>query len=329
MRCAGLFSGIGGFSLAAQWMGWQNIFEVEKDEWCRKVLHKNFPNSQLFEDVCTFDGRPFCGLIDILCGGFPCQPFSDAGKGLGTADPRHLWPQFLRIIREIRPRVVVGENVRGLLSWNGGLQFEAVCADLEAEGYTVLPLLLPACGVGAPHKRDRFWFVAYAHSLNADGTGLRASGLQLQESPALCERIATNATGRGVRCGGAQGQARQPAQLGEATPDTSCGRLAAQQSDLCRWQSDTSGRSFADAHGVWQPQCKGCQRQFWRRAEYGSEGTVPSFRLTEPPLCGPNDGLPARLVRTASPRAKQLKAYGNAIVPQVAYQIFQAIQQTT
>lgn len=251
MRHAGLFSGIGGFSLAARWMGWTNVFEVEKDEWCRKVLHKNFPDSLLYEDVCTFDGTAFRGLIDVLSGGFPCQPWSDAGKRLGTADSRHLWPEMLRVIREVRPRGIVGENVRGLLSWNGGVQFEQVCADMEAEGYEVLTLLLPAAGVGAPHHRDRIWFVAHAH-------------------------------GQG-----------QPERL---------------QARLCGIPETT-------------------------RAQPGSEparmvaASAWAQFPTESPVYRRNDGLPKGLVRTAH-RGQQVKAHGNAIVPQVAYQIFQALAAT-
>lgn len=300
---AGLFSGIGGFSLAAQWMGWQNVFEVEIDPFCRQVLHKNFPHSQLFTDVCTFDGFPFRRRIDVLSGGFPCQPWSDAGKGLGTADPRHLWPQFLRLIREIQPRFVVGENVRGLLSWGGGIQFERVCADLEAEGYTVLPLLLPAVGVGAPHKRDRFWFVAHA-------TGQR------------CEELCSVS-------GGQESQLAERSDLcGPAAHANGFG-WGAYESGLRQWQSDATGCPAADAASQRQRAQQPDSSGTGAHEGYAIPNATPSsWRLTEPPLCGSNDGLPARLVRTASPRAKQLKAYGNAIVPQVAFEIFQAIQAT-
>lgn len=151
----GLFSGIGGFSLAAQWMGWTNVFDVEIDPFCRQVLHKNFPTTQLFEDVTTFSATPFRGTVDVLSGGFPCQPFSLAGLRKGEEDPRALWPQMLRIVRELAPRYVVAENVLGLLSIESGLVFEQVCASLEAEGYQVQTFILPACGVGAPQRRHR------------------------------------------------------------------------------------------------------------------------------------------------------------------------------
>ena len=121
MNHGSLFSGIGGFDLAAQWMGWNNIFHVERDPFCRQVLNHHFPQSQSFDDVKTFDATPFRGRLSILSGGFPCQPFSAAGKRAGTSDDRYLWPEMFRIIREARPTYVVAENVRGLISWNEGL----------------------------------------------------------------------------------------------------------------------------------------------------------------------------------------------------------------
>jgi DNA (cytosine-5)-methyltransferase 1 len=163
MNHASLFTGIGGFDLAAEWMGWQNTFQVEIDEWCQKLLKQNFPNAERYKDVKEFRGGQYAGTIDVLSGGFPCQPYSTAGKRKGKNDDRHLWPSMLRIIREVSPRWVVGENVRGLTNWNGGLVFDEVQFELEAAGYEVIPFLLPACAVNAPHRRDRIWFVAYSH----------------------------------------------------------------------------------------------------------------------------------------------------------------------
>jgi DNA (cytosine-5)-methyltransferase 1 len=161
-RHGSLFSGIGGFDLAAEWMGWENIFHCEWMPFPRKVLNHYWPNSISYEDITKTDFSIHRGTIDILTGGFPCQPYSAAGKRLGKEDERHLWPHMLRAIREIEPTFVVGENVRGLTNWNGGVVFEEVCSDLEACGYEVQPLLLPACAIGAPHRRDRVWFVAYS-----------------------------------------------------------------------------------------------------------------------------------------------------------------------
>lgn len=162
MRHGSLFSGIGGFDLAAQWMGWENVFHCEWNPFGQRLLKYYWPNAISYEDICATDFTVHRGSIDIVTGGFPCQPYSTAGKRLGKADERHLFPQMLRAIKEIKPRWVVGENVRGLVSWNGGLVFDEVCADLEGEGYEVIPFLIPAAGVNAPHRRDRVWFVAHA-----------------------------------------------------------------------------------------------------------------------------------------------------------------------
>jgi DNA (cytosine-5)-methyltransferase 1 len=128
MKQIELFAGIGGFGLAGEWAGIESVAQVEIDDFCQKILSKNFPNAQKFRDIKQFDGRPFRGTIDIISGGFPCQPYSTAGKRLGTDDGRHLWPEMLRIIQEVAPRWVVGENVRGLVSWDGGVVFERVQA---------------------------------------------------------------------------------------------------------------------------------------------------------------------------------------------------------
>ena len=157
---ASLFSGIGGFDLAAQWVGWTNVFQVEIDEFCQKVLTKNFPNVTKYRDIYEFKGEKYRGQVDVISGGFPCQPFSQAGKRQGTKDDRYLWPEMLRIITEVRPAWVVGENVAGLLSMENGRTLEKILTDLEDEGYQVEVFLIPACGIGAWHRRDRVWIVA-------------------------------------------------------------------------------------------------------------------------------------------------------------------------
>jgi len=163
MKHGSLFSGIGGFDLAAEWMGWENVFHCEWNEFGKRVLSYYWPNAISYHDITKTDFTIHRGGIDILTGGFPCQPYSAAGKRRGKDDERHLWPEMLRAIREIQPQWVVGENVFGLVNWNGGLVFDEVQADLEAEGYDIQPFILPACAVNAPHRRDRVWFVAYAY----------------------------------------------------------------------------------------------------------------------------------------------------------------------
>jgi DNA (cytosine-5)-methyltransferase 1 len=165
MKHGSLFSGIGGFDLAAEWMGWNNIFHCEWNEFNQRVLKLHFPNAISYSDITKTDFRKHENAIDIISGGFPCQPYSLAGKRKGKDDERHLWPEMLRAIREISPRWVVGENVLGLINWSNGLVFHEVQTDLEAAGYEVWPYVLPACGIGASHKRDRVWFIAHANQV--------------------------------------------------------------------------------------------------------------------------------------------------------------------
>ena len=144
MTHASLFSGIGGFDLAAEWAGWTNAFNCEIDSFCRKVLKYHFPEAEQYEDIKKSDFSKWRDRIDVLTGGFPCQPFSLAGKRKGTEDDRYLWPAMLGVIRTVRPRWVVGENVYGIVNWSEGVVFDTVCSDLEAEGYEVQPYIIPA-----------------------------------------------------------------------------------------------------------------------------------------------------------------------------------------
>ena len=165
-------------------MGWQNLFHCEIQEFPRKVLQYWFPNSESYEDITKTDFHQWHGKVDVLTGGFPCQPFSLAGRRKGADDNRYLWPQMLRAIRQIHPTWVVGENVAGIKTMVESCQvtqmgrtddlfeenyiyreesrftLDKICADLEAEGYSVQPIVIPACSVGAPHRRDRVWIVA-------------------------------------------------------------------------------------------------------------------------------------------------------------------------
>lgn len=160
MKHLDLFSGIGGFALAARWMGWETIQFVEIDKFCQKVLNKNFPNVPIHGDIKTFDGSKYRGTVDILTGGFPCQPFSTAGSRQGKDDARFLWPEMLRVIGEVGPCFVVGENVGGITSMENGKMLERIFVDLESIGFSVEAFLIPAAAVGMPHRRDRVWIVA-------------------------------------------------------------------------------------------------------------------------------------------------------------------------
>ncbi len=227
MTHLGLFEGIGGFSLAARWMGWETVAWCEWDEFCQQVLIKNFPEIKgRHGDITKTDFTQYAGRIDVLTGGFPCQPFSTAGKRKGTEDPRHLWPEMLRVIREIQPSIVVGENVYGLLNWSGGLVFEQVQIDLENEGYSVTPFILPASGVNAPHKRDRVWFIAHSGSnghregfnqnrrkkSQSKGVKIKRERVRVKPQGTCIERTITNPQRFGQqRQGGAERQMRSEA----------------------------------------------------------------------------------------------------------------------
>lgn len=155
-----LFSGIGGFELAAKWAGINNIWSCEKEKFQRSVLRKNFGKEHIiYEDIFETHNPP---AVDIISGGFPCQPFSTQGVRRGVNDERYLWPEMLRIIREVKPKWVVGENVSGLLTIDSGAVFEDICLSLEDEGYQVFPLVFPAAAAGAPHLRDRVWIISHS-----------------------------------------------------------------------------------------------------------------------------------------------------------------------
>jgi len=287
MRHGSLFSGIGGFDLAAEWMGWQNVFHCELTPFNNKILKHYWPNAISYEDIKTTDFSIHRGDIDIVTGGFPCQPYSNAGKRLGKEDERHLWPYMLRAIQQIEPTYVVGENVRGLVNWSSGLVFEEVCTDLENLGYEVQPILLAAAGVGAPHRRERVWFVA-----------TNAMSLRLQHREDTREV--------GTRQAEVQRQGRQPSDGTQAD---------GKAEDV----TNSSGSGLEGSAGKVEGRSDGltgsCERNHWE--------DFP----TQSPICGGDDGLPTQLDGITFPRWRKesIMGYGNAIVPQVAYQIFKTI----
>lgn len=271
----GLFEGIGGFSLAARWAGWETVAWCEWNEFGQKVLRHHFPEAEGFGDITKTDFTKYAHRIDILTGGFPCQPYSLAGKRKGKEDERHLWPEMLRAIREIQPPWVVGENVFGLINWNGGMVFNEVQADLETEGYEVWAYVLPACAVNAPHRRDRVWFVAH-------------TGLQRQTE-------------------------RQKQTMGT--------------NELCQERNATNARCSERENWIYG------EKQTREATKFGNGytqfGRFFDFPTVEPTIRGGNDGIPRELDGITFPkwRNESIKAYGNAIVPQVAYEIFKAINQ--
>ena len=201
---ASLCSGIGAAELAASWMGWKNEFSVEIDDFCNKVLKYHYPNAVHYGNIFEQDFREWRGRVDVLTAGFPCQVYSLAGKRLGDKDDRYLWPQVLRVIDEIRPTWFVGENVAGILSMvltgeevkvgsytdvcgesytmyetRQVYAVEQIKRDLASIGYSLQPVVIPACAVGAPHRRDRVWFIA----TNTDGAGLPETRSEQPDGP--------------------------------------------------------------------------------------------------------------------------------------------------
>jgi len=328
MTHGSLFSGIGGFDLAAEWMGWENIFHCEWNSFGQKVLKHYWPNAISYENICTTDFTVHRGQIDILTGGFPCQPFSLAGARLGKEDERHLWPQMLRTIREVKPSWIVGENVYGLVNWSGGLVFHEVQSDLEAEGYEVFPFLLPACSVNAPHRRDRIWFVA--HSNNKRGSTRLA---EIQNENGEISEWDNDA---------------KSCDTSIQSFTNSYNKSEQQNSDNRRWKSSESEQN--NGHEIWnnigsvinnwdvtntknsgqQTRIDGQgKEQSWRRnSGVGISNYWESFPSVSP-ICNGDDGLSDRLDNITFPkwRNESIKAGGNAIVPQVAYQIFKTIEE--
>jgi DNA (cytosine-5)-methyltransferase 1 len=342
MRHIGLFEGIGGFSLAARWAGWHTVAWCEINDFCKKVLSFHFPKAEKHDDIRKTDFTIYRGKCDILTGGFPCQPFSVAGKQLGTEDERHLWPEMLRAIREVQPRWIVGENVGGILNWNGGMVFEQVHIDLENEGYEVQSFVLPACAVNAPHRRDRVWFVAHKNSVrNGRPNNKRKEkpgiGQFWDVSAGDNERIRANddkvwdAANADSSTKGSSGQS--------AEIHTKRRRYAIQQKKRRATAKQRIGRSYvlrdaanADNQGLQRIKDIGSPKVGWKGKEQQFAGLLQSSWQNfpnQPPICGGDDGLPTELDGITLPkwRTETVKAYGNAIVPQVAYQIFKAINE--
>ncbi len=164
MKVLDLFSGIGGFSVGLERAGFKTVAFCEIDKYCGLVLKKHWKDIKIYHDVREITKQQLeadgCELPEVITGGFPCQPFSVAGRQKGSGDNRYLWPEMFRVIKEFKPRWIIAENVRGIINIQDGVVFENVCTDLESQGYETQTFIIPAAGVGAPHRRDRVWIVA-------------------------------------------------------------------------------------------------------------------------------------------------------------------------
>lgn len=286
MRHLDLFSGIGGFALAAEWAGWETVGFCEVDEWCQRVLAKNFPGVPIHDDVRTYAGQE----CEIITAGFPCQPYSVAGQRRGHSDDRALGHEFVRLVGECRPRWAIGENVYGLIT----LGLDDLLSDLENLAYRVEVFSIPACAVYAPHRRDRIWIIA-----NEDSATIRTE-----------QKPDTRCTGtpepRTTREPGTTAHADEESEPTLANNETVARELVS-NAERERGRGGNSERQHAKDVGE------------LGRGSRGNRRGMEQWSI-EPGLGRVANGVPERLDR--------LRGLGNAIVPQVAYEIFRGINAT-
>lgn len=354
MRVGTLFSGIGGFEYAAKLMNWQIAFTCENNPFCQTVLKYYYSEAEHYGDIKETDFTKWASAVDIVVGGFPCQPYSLAGNRLGKEDPRHLWPEMLRAVKQIKPRWIVGENVYGLLNWNGGLVFDEIQSDLENEGYKVLAVILPAVAVNAPHLRNRIWFVAYSESGGRRGlrnAQKKARTFKSYIAPAGKYRV-QDAKQFATNTGLLRSTKRQIKTMGIKQL---CTKLTFTNTESNRrfrnWQKikiekrlqtrskfagQLSGRfkglrlskTITNTNGLrlWNEINRNRKSRFFdKKSEVNNWQNFP----TQSPICGRNDGLPTKLhgITFSKWRNESLKAYGNAVVPQIVFNIYKAIEK--
>ena len=367
MRHLDLFSGIGGFALAAHrvWSMNHHILSFcEIEPFCQRVLLHHWPNTPIHDDIKTFDATTFLGRVDLLTGGFPCQPYSYAGRRKGNLDDRALWPEMLRVITECRPRWIVGENVAGFSSMvqytssppmddKGGAQAEVgdvyrrigqgIAADameaLRGIGYTIQLVLIPACATNAPHRRDRIWILAHANDDGLDAPEVtRSDGardtLSATRPNLTWESPRPNDVGSDISESETSVVAYSSCsrlQRGTHIGNASKKRTRGQQLSTGR-DNDDYGKSFlANPNSDWFAQWRSRtpEADMEERRRRSTDGDRWANWPTQPPLCRRDDGLSDRVDRTRSgSRVSRIKSLGNAIVPAVAEEIFLAIAAT-
>ena len=293
-----LFSGIGGFALGLDATGYFETTQfVEMDKYCQKILTKNFKGVPIHEDVKTY--RP--KTADVVVGGFPCQGFSVAGKRKGTSDDRYLWPEMLRVIREAKPRWVIGENVRGIINIEDGMVFKQVHSDLEAEGFQTKCFVLPAASVNAPHQRYRTFFIG--QSMENSRRSLQSGGIKQGE----------NADEDG------QGDAHQFERSGgtreNALANSNNGHIR-QEEEVCT-RGNTSEPSSEDVSDTNEQMLEGQWQEPFRSQEEITDISDSGWWELEPDV--------GRVAHGVSNRAHRLRSLGNAVVPQIIYQLGKAI----
>lgn len=266
MKVLDLFSGIGGFSLGLHRAGMETVAFCEIEPYPQAVLRKNFPGVPIYDDVRTLTAERLradgIDRIDLVCGGFPCQPFSVAGKQQGKDDHRHLWPEMFRIIQEAKPTWVIGENVAGFVE----MALCEVSADLEGAGYEVQPFIIPACAVNAPHRRDRIWIVGYS----------KHNGLSAATERRIAFKTSDNNTEGQNQTGKLAGTSRP--ECNENVADSECQRQQGQRQPLRSFNSTQNPIGKAD----WFIGCSENRNTNWD---------------IEPELDRVADGIPDRMER--------------------------------
>ena len=309
-----LFSGIGGFALACRWAGIETIAFCEIEKYAQRVLRKNFPGIRIFEDVRQFPATEFREPF-LLTGGYPCQPFSQAGKRRGAEDDRHLWPSMFGIIRTSRPTWILAENVAGHVT----LGLDEVLADLESEDYAVQPIIVPACAVDAPHRRDRVWILANAKSDGLQGRTQSKDGERYFEQDGTTDKPSGTSGGDSSRI---LGNAKRDSEGRAYGSESGRSKRERKDENIIKW--DEVGRDFGNASSEIAFADSNRRRCEKRESE---RKPLSDFNLksesdgrywgAEPNLGRVAHGIPRRVDR--------LRGLGNAIVPQVAYEIIKAM----
>jgi len=319
-----LFSGIGGFALAAGWAGYNTIGFCEIEDYPRRVLSKRFSGVPIHGDIRELDGSVYRG-VSLITGGYPCQPFSAAGKRGGASDDRHLWPQMLRVIKQARPVFVVAENVAGHIT----LGLDEVLADLESEGYAGRAIVVPACAVNAPHRRDRVWIIAKSlgnaqnHGFSAKPHHERTHKTESGPTQGAGPDVADSGSGR--RQGGElQAGRNEPGLCGTDVGDTDSSGMERPRSEQQTARSSRAGEDVAHSE-IKRTQglrASGVEESHPHAGQEvplcGHERIGSSYWETEPAVGRVADGIPSRVDR--------LRGLGNAIVPQVAYELIRHLE---
>jgi DNA (cytosine-5)-methyltransferase 1 len=370
MKIIDLFSGIGGFSLGLEATGgFETVQFVENEPWCQKILAKNFPGVPIAGDIREYDGQK----ADIVVGGFPCQPFSVAGKRKGTRDDRHLWPEMLRVIKACKPRWVIGENVRNLTSIQDGMVFEQVCTDLENENYEVQPFVIPASAVNAPHQRYRVWIVAHSDSIR-NQSNLRETSRKGQNEKTSNTESSSRSNG-GSALSGSSRDEKQSTNVANSKSNQEVSELRTTESEHDKRNSRMESTSSSNGQSVRESSkdvansesSKSRKQTKWEKGKDSQRGSndsrgfererpkdVADSKISERDALQTNreygETTPQEVFRDrsgiqrqtswwsseprvgrvaygVSDKVDRLKGLGNAIVPQIAYQIGLAILQ--